>query len=197
MSELPELISYVGRLMFERRLTDIAGGNISAREGDRIYITPRYAGKLQHWQLDPQDILCGEIDDEAFEANPRFSREGKAHLAIYRSIPSAQAVIHAHSFHIQPFAVAGKPIEPVLEATQKLGTIELVPYAPTHSAELAVNIAGGLASQEEQIRTFAAAIMVPTHGIVVASKDLLTALDALERIDWNAWCILAGRMLAN
>ena len=84
-----EKIASIGRLMFERRLTDIAGGNISAREGSRVFITPRYAGARQHWQLSPQDILSAEVDDEEFEQHPRFSREGKAHLTIYRTIPEA------------------------------------------------------------------------------------------------------------
>ena len=41
METTAEKIAYVGRRMFERRLTDMAGGNVSAREGDRLYISPR------------------------------------------------------------------------------------------------------------------------------------------------------------
>ena len=39
-----EQIIHVGRLIYDRFLTDFAGGNVSARVGDRIYLTPRYAG---------------------------------------------------------------------------------------------------------------------------------------------------------
>jgi L-fuculose-phosphate aldolase len=127
--------------------------------------------------------------------NPNFSREGKAHLAIYRAFPDVQGIIHAHAFHIQPFAAASRPIEPVLEATQKFGVINLVDYAPSHTDELAKNIVSGFLGKEEQIRKQAAAVLIPTHGIFVAGKDLLSALDALERIDWNAWCILARGLL--
>ena len=37
---IPEQIIYVAKRMFERRLTDMAGGNISARAGEQLYITP-------------------------------------------------------------------------------------------------------------------------------------------------------------
>ncbi len=192
-SEMRELIAYCAARLFERRLHDMAGGNITARAGDLIYSTPRYSGSKQHWQLNPQDILCGTAAEIA--ANPLFSREGKAHLAIYQHFPDANGVVHAHSFHILPFCVAGRAIEPVLEDTEKFGVVEMVKPAPAHSAELAENVVAGLTGQDARIRTQAAAVLLPRHGIIVAGKDLLAAVDATERIDWNAWCILAQRLL--
>ncbi len=180
--------------MFERRLTDMAGGNISARVGGAIYITPRYAGSKQHWQLSPDDILRGEIASDDLLQQPRFSREGKAHLAIYREFADVGAVIHAHPFHVLPFCVAGRAIEPVLEATQKFGVTPVAPFAPAHSAELAQHVVAGLRGREANIRKQAAAVLLPKHGIIVAGLDLWAAIDALERIDWNAWCILSQSM---
>lgn len=196
MASLPEQIAQIGRRMFERRLTDMSGGNISAREGDTLYITPKYSGSRYHWQLSPQDILSGPLTLDDWLHHPRFSREGKAHLLIYQSFPDVQAVIHAHPFHVLPFCSLSRPIPPVLENTQKFGVIKVIPPAPAHSQELAENIVAGLLGQEERIRQQAAAVLIPQHGIIVAAKDLWAAVDALERIDWNAWCILASRWLA-
>lgn len=195
MPSLPEQIVYTGKMMFKRRLTDIAGGNISARQGEIVYITPRYAGSRQHWQLDPADILSGSLNDPEFEADPRLTREAGVHLSIYRAFPTAGAVIHAHAYHIQPFAAAQKPIEPVLEHTQKYGVIPLTRYSASHTPELGGYVVEALRSQEANLLEHAAAALIPTHGIVVVSRDLLAALDALERIDWNAWCLLAGRLI--
>lgn len=192
---IPEQIIYVARRMFERRLTDMAGGNISARAGDTVYITPRYAGSKQHWQLATDDILCGALTDDELLQQPRFSREGKAHLAIYRAFPDVGAVIHAHPFHVLPFCVAGRAIEPVLEATQKFGVTPVAPFAPAHSADLARHVVASLHGREASIRKQAAAVLLPRHGIIVAGLDLWAAIDALERIDWNAWCILSQGML--
>ena len=194
MQTIPEQVAYMGRRLFERRLTDMAGGNISAREGEAIYCTPRYAGSKKHWQLEPADILYGNFDEILL--NPLFSREGKAHLGIYRNFPDVGAVIHAHPFHVLAFCAASRPIEPVLESTQKFGVVDCVPPAPAHGSELAENIVAGFRGKEERIRKQAAAILIPFHGIVVAGKDLWAAIDAVERIDWNAYCILAQRFLA-
>ena len=195
MENVREQLAYIGRMLFERRLMDTAGGNISARQGNRIFISPKYSGSKRHWQLDPEEFIEGEIGSNEVLNHPMFSREGKAHVAIYLNFPDVQGVIHAHPFHILPFCAAGKTIEPMLEQTQKFGVIQLVKAAPAHSAELAENIVAGLRGQEKAIQTQAAAVLVPQHGIIVAGRDILAAVDALERIDWNAWCILAQRLL--
>lgn len=195
METIPELICYVGRRMFERRLADMAGGNISVRDGDTLYFSPRYSGSRQHWQLDPSDIVTGDVNRDEIMEHPRFSREGKAHLAVYRAFPDVQGIIHAHSFHILPFSVAERPIEPVLEATQKFGVVPVIKGAAAHSNDLAQNIAAGFTGKEANIRKQAAAVLMPKHGILVAGKDVMAALDALERIDWNCWCIMAQNLI--
>ncbi|MCK6624391.1 MAG: class II aldolase/adducin family protein [Anaerolineae bacterium] len=195
MTTIPQQIIYVAARMFEWRLTDLAGGNISVREGDQIYITPRFSGSKKHWQLGDEDIISGDISTDALLEHPRFSREGRAHLAIYRNFPDVGAVIHAHPFHILPFCAAGRAMEPVLEQTEKFGVTPLLPYAPAHSSKLAENIVAGLRGREDAIRKQAAAVLAERHGIFVAGKDLWAAIDALKRLDWNAWCILAQNSL--
>ncbi len=195
MPTIPEQIALIGRRMFERKLLDMSGGNISVRDGSLIYCTPRYSGSRHHWQLRPDDILVGELETNELLDNPQFSREGKAHLAIYHAFPSVGAVVHAHPFHILPFCVAERPIEPCLEATQKFGVVEMVPQAPAHSEALAENVVAGLKGKEERIRTQAAAVLLPKHGIIAAGKDLLAAVDAVERIDWNAYCLMARKLI--
>lgn len=195
MQTIPELLTYVGRRMFERRLADMAGGNISVRDGDTIYISPRYSGSKYNWQLNPEQIISGPVDTDDLLANPNFSREGKAHLAVYRTFPDVTGIIHAHPFHILPFCVAERPIEPVLEATQKFGMVPVIKGAPAHGPELAANIVEGLRGKDENIRAQAAAVLMPKHGILVAGKNVMAALDALERIDWNCWCIMAQNLI--
>jgi len=43
----------------------------------------------------------------------------------------------------------------------------------------------------------AAGVMVPWHGLFAVGKDLYSVLDAVERIEVNARCILYGKMLLN
>jgi L-fuculose-phosphate aldolase len=187
---IPEQIIYAGHRLFERKLLDMAGGNISVRDGDTIYITTRYSGSKRHWQNQVENVIAGHLHTDEVLNHPQASRESKAHLAIYRHFPDVGAIVHAHAMHILPFCAASRPIEPVLEQTQKFGVIKVVEDAPAHSIELANNVVNGLAGQEERIKKQAAAVLMPQHGIIVAGKDLLATMDALERIDWNAYCLL-------
>ncbi len=195
MLTIPEQLCEAGKIMFEKRLTDMAGGNISARVDDIVYMSPRYSGSRLHWQLTPDDLVSGRWADDEITQNPRFSREGLAHLAIYRAFPDVQGIVHAHPFYVMPFASLSRPIEPVLEATQKFGVVEVAKPAPAHSRELAQNVVEALAGQEERMRKQAAAVILPNHGVILAGKEFMAVLDALERVNTNAYCILARKML--
>ena len=195
MRTVSEFLCVVGKVMWEKRLSDMAGGNISARDGDQVYMSPRYAGSRYHWSLTPDDLVCGNWQDDKISEDPRFSREGWSHLLIYRTFPEVQAVIHAHPFHVMPFAAFCKPMEPVLEGTQKFGIIQPIKPAPAHSKELAYNVVAGLQGLEEKMRKQAAVVLIPYHGVILAGRDLMLTLDALERVDVNAYCLLTQKTL--
>lgn len=195
--EFRRRIVQIGRLMYLRHLTDSAGGNISVRLGDTILSTPRYAGSRYRWHLRPDQIVAIGLAGISSEQEALVSREIRVHLEIYRQLPLATAVIHAHPRYVMPFVTLGKPIPPVWEDTEKFGTIELVPPAPAHSAELASHVVEGLLPKKDELNKHAIAVLVPRHGIVVAGRDLDDAYDALERINGNAECILLCRLLSN
>ena len=72
-------IAELGALMLARNLTDLAGGNISARVDDVICITPRYAGSRRQWKLRAHDVLVLKPDgDVGFEFEPRAKPAAKA-----------------------------------------------------------------------------------------------------------------------
>jgi L-fuculose-phosphate aldolase len=190
-----EKIAYVGRLLIERRLTDFCGGNISLRLGEQVYMSPRYAGSQQHWDLDPATVVMGPYANNELLNHPGFSREGRAHLDIYRTFPQASAIIHAHPFHVMPFCAANRPMPPAIEATEKYGVIEVVPYAPAHTQQLADHVVAALRGKEEHIAKNAAVLLLSRHGIIVVARDLFGCLDVVERMDLNAWSLLAQRLL--
>jgi ribulose-5-phosphate 4-epimerase/fuculose-1-phosphate aldolase len=193
--EIRKQVAEVGRLMYERHLTDSAGGNISVRTPEWIFATPRYAGSKYRWQLAPEQIVALRGGQVAPELSALVSREIQVHLAIYRHLPLANAVIHAHARYVMPFVTLGKPIPPVWEDTQKFGMIQLVLETPAHSADLAEQVATALLPQAAGLTQHAIAILIPKHGIVVAGCDLSDAYDTLERINGNAECILLCKLL--
>ncbi len=110
MQTIAKQITAIGKLMFARRLTDIAGGNVSCRQDDRIYITPTGAGQKYLWNLSESHILCAPIFSDDLLEDPRHSKKSISHLLVYRAYPQAKAIIHAHPFHVMPFCAAEKPL---------------------------------------------------------------------------------------
>jgi ribose 5-phosphate isomerase B len=189
-------IADTGRLVFQRHLTDAAGGNISMRVGESICITPRYSGSKRHWQLQPAQVLVSDLAGNKLEGDGDISRESKVHYRIYQEFPNAQAVLHSHARNVMVFVASGQPIEPVLEATLKFGTIPVARnFAPAHSDKLADAVVDALHGKDEAIARYATAVMAPWHGLFVVGKDLDAAFDLTERIDTNAYCILMSRLL--
>ncbi|MCA0458225.1 MAG: class II aldolase/adducin family protein [Chloroflexi bacterium] len=189
-------IARFGKVLFDRRLTDIAGGNISARVGEYICISPRYSGSARQWQLTPEDVLVSDQEMNVLDGNGVISREAKVHFRLHREFGEhGTGVVHAHARNILVFAAMNMAMPPVLEATQKFGTVPVVPYAPAHGNGLAESVAGGIRGNESRIRKQAAGVIAAWHGLFVIGKDLDAALDAVERMDNNAYCILMGKLL--
>lgn len=191
-------ITEVGRLMFDRKLLDISGGNISARVGYLICITPRYAGSRFHWNLRTEQVLIVDQQGNLIEGDGEISRESKAHIKLLNEFPDGNAVVHAHSQNVLAFCAIREPMPAVLEFTLKFGTIPVVEYAPggAFNDQLAENVCNAMHGKEELIKKQAAVVLAAWHGQFVLGKSLLAAVDAAERVDWNARTILFARLLA-
>ena len=190
----PEMVA-IARLIYARYLSNAAGGNMSVRLGDRVFITPRYMGSRHRWNIQPEQINVVELDGTVIEGAGDLSRESKAHLAVYRAFPLVGAVIHSHPRYGSVFAMAGKPIPPAIEYTEKFGTIQVVPYFPSHSAELAEVVVETLAPQAEKLEKHGLALVLAWHGVLTVGRDLDDAYDVLERMEWSAHNLLMGALL--
>ena len=190
-----EHLARIARLVFERRLTDASGGNLSLREEDRVYMTPSRAGSGQQWQINPEEIVALDLDGNLVDGPDRRTREWQFHLAIYRNFERAGAVVHAQGGNFMAFVAAGKPMPPVLEHTRKFGTIGLTEPAAAHSTDLAEKVVRALAPQAEALAKHAIVTMVPQHGIIVVGRDLDDAFDTLDRLETNAQAVLFGKLI--
>ena len=192
-----EKVAYFGRMLFERHLTDAAGGNISVRVGDLVCMTATLAGQKQQWQITADDVLVVAMDEHILAGSGELSRESKVHLALHREYGEyGTGVIHAHPRNVMVFAAMAQPMPPIMEATMKLGVTPVADYAPSHSTSLANNIVASMRGRESLIRKHAAAAIAPWHGLFLMGRDLDAAFDAVERLDTNAYCIIMGWMLS-
>ena len=61
------LVAHVGRMLFDRHLTDACGGNISLLLMMSIACHQRWPGHMRQWQLDAEDVLVVSKHGEILE----------------------------------------------------------------------------------------------------------------------------------
>lgn len=185
----------IAALIYNRFLSDSAGGNISAREGGLIYVSPRFMGSKYHYRIKPAQISVLDAQHNVIEGPTELSREIRLHLAVYNHFPEVGSVIHAHPRWLMVFAAAGRTMKPVLEYTAKFGDVECIPETQMHSQELADRVIELATRRRGQLQRTALGILLPKHGVAILGRDLDNAYDTLERLENNARCILLSRLL--
>ena len=184
-------IAELGALMFDRKLTDASGGNLSARAGEYICITPRYSGQKHYWRLKPEDVLVVDRTGQVLAGAGSMSREAKVHLRMLNQFKMANGVAHAHPVHALVFCVARKPLPPILESTRKYGVIEVLPeYAVAHGEQLSDLVYQAMLGKTARIEKHAAVVMARWHGLFAVGNSLEAVIDAVERVDVSAGILL-------
>ncbi len=186
-----EQIVEAGAILFQRNLTDLGGGNISVRVGDVILMTPSYAGARHHWKLKPENILICSEAGEVLAGDGVISREAEAHLRLQNEFRDyGSAMVHCHARNVMVFAALAKSMPMVLEATLKFGDAPITEYAPSHNSNLSEYVYQAMKGRESMMQKHAACVIMPWHGLFCFGKDLDLVLDAAERMDTNAYCLL-------
>ncbi|MCR1898426.1 class II aldolase/adducin family protein [Irregularibacter muris] len=176
--------------MFDRWTTNVAGGNLSAKVDEGIFImTPTLMSEEQLWNPNPEGILVVDKDLNIIEGVGKLTREINMHMAIYHTDKRVNAVIHAHPKEMMAFATMGIDMPLVCENVGKLGeAFPCLPYAPAVSEELA-----------NAVTTFIKEEILPTgvqppygallrgHGVILAGDGLASTNNILERLEINAY----------
>ena len=190
------LVAHIGRMLFDRHLTDAGGGNISLRIRDLFCMSPTLAGQNQQWQLEAKDVLVVDEQGQILLGEGGLTRESAVHFGLHKHYGDyGSAVIHCHPRNLMVFACANRPLPPVMEATRKFGTTPVIDYAPAHSPKLGERIVATMRGREAMIAKHAAGAIAPWHGLFLIGKNLPAALDAVERLDTNAYVMMMSRQL--
>ncbi len=188
-------LARIGRLLFQRNLTDAAGGNISERVGDVVVMSPSLIGTERQWRLKPEDTLVVDMNRTILVGSGKLTREAHVHFRLHEEFGEhGTGVIHAHARNILVFAALARPIPAILEATRKFGETPVIEYAPAHSPVLADRIIATMKGREDKIRKHAAGTIAPWHGLFLMGKSLNAAFDAVERLDTSAYILLMAQM---
>lgn len=179
------------RRLYKRGLTTTSGGNISVRLKDGILITPSGLdkGTIKGNQI---GLISSGGDNLTPELRP--SIEYAMHLAIYKVRPDVDAIVHAHPPLATSFTALEKGINCYItaEARAILGAPVKAPYALMGTESLASEVAKSAAHSAHPN-----VILMENHGIVCLGKDLLSAFDRMEVLEFAARMTLATSMMGN
>ncbi|WP_051160592.1 class II aldolase/adducin family protein [Patulibacter americanus] len=156
-------------------------GNVSARDGGALLITPTRApyARMRPRDLARVDVVSGEPLPGGLP-----SRELPLHLAVYRARPDVGALVHTHSLAATAWSFLDEPLGPELEdlAYHGIDPVRTAPPAAPGSAELAEGAVAALGS--------GSAVLLGRHGVLAAGdtpeRALLVArvLERQAQIGW-------------
>lgn len=160
------------RWMVSAGLTQGTSGNISARLGDALLITP--AGVAPE-SLAPEMIALMPLDNDgsAWSGPLKPSSEWRFHRDILRTRPDAGAVVHAHSTFATALAMARREIPACHYMIAAFGgaTIPCTDYALFGTQALS---------------DLAVSALKGRHGCLLANHGMITVGPSLERALWLA-----------
>jgi len=144
-------------------------GNVSARCGDKLLITP---SGVPYEELKPADLAALSLDGAhgSYEGRLAPSSEWRFHLDIVLARPEVAAVVHTHSTYATALAICGKEIPAVHYMIAAAGgpTIRVAPYATYGSEELSRHALQALEGRS--------ACLLANHGVLATGPSLKRAL---------------------
>lgn len=143
-------------------------GNISARCGDTMLITP---SATPYDAMQPDQIAAMPLDGDGAWTGPlKPSTEWRFHRDILRARPDASAVVHTHATYCTTLAILRREIPAVHYMIAAFGgaTIRCAPYALYGTAELAAHALDALEDRN--------ACLLANHGMIVTGPTLAKAM---------------------
>ncbi len=153
------------------------GGNVSARCGAEGLVAVTPSGR-PYQNLKPADICIVDLEGGQVAGELRPSIETGMHLSVYRTRPEVGAVLHTHQHYASVLSVIDEPIPPLFdEVSLHLGVqVDVVPYGPSGSPELAAHVADVVANGGN-------GFILQNHGALCLGKTLEEALTNVEMLE--------------
>jgi L-fuculose-phosphate aldolase len=148
-------------------------GNISARTGERVAITPTGASLAE---LEAADVCVVDLDGGLRDGRLQPTSEIEIHLGVYRRY-EAGAVVHTHA----PLATALACVIdelPCIHYQMLLlgGSVRVAPYETFGTPELAAGVLDALEGRS--------AALMANHGAVTHGADVGAAVEGALLLEW-------------
>jgi L-fuculose-phosphate aldolase len=148
-------------------------GNVSARAGDLVAVTP---SGLDYAALTAELVGVHRLDGSPVQAVLQPTSEMPLHLSVYAAT-GATAIVHTHS----PAATALSALVDEIPAVHYYvalfgGPVAVAPYATYGTEELAANVVAALEGRT--------GCLMANHGAVTIGPDLKTAHSRAVYLEW-------------
>ena len=173
------------KAIFSKGLVEAGEGNVSVRNGkkEELFITPSFN---QYDSLKKEEIVHLSFEGIPLSTGKLPSTEAKMHIAIYKSRPKVQAVIHTHSTFATMLSIVGKSIPLIMEEMFIFlgGSVDVSEFGEAHTIEI-----GEVALKALGIKN---AALLANHGVIVCGKSLDHAIkfaelvEKLAKVYWGA-----------
>lgn len=191
-SALRQAMVHVAEELDARGLNRGTSGNVGARCGDRLLVTP---SGVPARRLTAQGIVQLAANGNVIGAG-RPSSEWRFHRDIMMSRPDINAVVHVHSPFATTLACLGLEIPPFHYMIAAAGgsTIRCAPYALFGTQELSDQALAALNDRK--------ACLLANHGMIAIGRDLGEALALCVEVEslceqyWRARQIAEPRHLS-
>jgi L-fuculose-phosphate aldolase len=169
-----ELVSYGARMLADGLAVGSAG-NLSARIGDTVLITP--SGVPYH-EMRTGDICAVAPDGTHLDAPELPSAETPMHLAVYAATP-ALAVVHTHSAEVVAVSATCSELPAIHYAITSLGgPVPVASYQRFGSAGLAEAAVAALSGRR--------AVILQNHGAICYGASVAEAYERAVLLEWLA-----------
>ena len=150
-----------------------SAGNVSARSGDLVLVTPT-GTRLATVAEDELAVI--DLDGTLVDGPLLPTSELPLHLAVYRSFAAAGAVVHTHPPMATAVACVADELPCIHYTLLSLGgSVRVAPYATFGTDELAATVVDAL-----QDRT---AALMGGHGAVTYGPDVAAAMAAPQLLE--------------
>jgi L-fuculose-phosphate aldolase len=184
----PVATSYDGAVLLEQEREQVAGvsrrlaadglvlgtsGNVSARRGDQVAITPTGCVLAE---LEPDQVTVVDLDGHHADGELAPTSEIELHLGVYRRY-DAGAVVHTHAPMATALSCVVDEVPCVHYGMLQLGgTVPVAPYATFGTPELARSVLDALEGRR--------AALMANHGAIVHAGDAEEAFQLSLLLEW-------------
>ena len=170
-----EAVAAASRHLAEKGLVIGTAGNISARQGDLVAVTPTGADLST---VTAEMVTVIDLEGNVVDGDLAPTSEVPLHTGIYAAT-NALAITHAHAMASTALSCCFDELPPLHYSCLGLGGApRTAAYATFGSEELARNVLEALQGRN--------AAMMQNHGSVAYGSKMAEAVERLELLEWLA-----------